>query len=365
MSEHEWRPIAAESCGCGSIQATYRNELEEEYIHSADYWHGMNPREVCWSGCAGDWPGCKPSCPLFNLPLERDFEKSKRSSVPMQEETRFTPLEGFVGDSDDFTPVEIGAWTDGNYQEEAGKDYDMNSIAECLDNQPLSALGGDRIVEDIEWQPRSTLLTNEYDDYLEVWKGRSGECLKLYINASLVEDSPRLQNLVNELSLIHQRRKDREEAYEERLGCHYYVKWIDESLVQGYTSEDHIHHMRIFPSDWLDASNKLARMAKKIYTAYVNRLRQIWDGEEPDAFIPEEVYEKPGPPEQSHYQVYWDDGSMYEYWEGTDGTQYVNEYRNNRLLHDASLLKKANAIYAAYKKKHPGLISPCQGRQAK
>lgn len=45
---------------------------------------------------------------------------------------------------------------------------------------------------------------------------------------------------------------------------------------------------------------------------------------------------------------------MYEYWEGSDDTQYVNEYRNNRLMHDPKLYRKAQAIYENFKKTHPG-----------
>ena len=99
----------------------------------------------------------------------------------------------------------------------------------------------------------------------------------------------------------------------------------------------------------------MAERAERIYRAYVKRLHQIWDDEKPDAFIHEEAYENNGIQGSNRYHVYWEDGSMYEYWEGLDDTQYVNEYRNNRLMHDPKLFRKAQTIYENFKKTHPGL----------
>ena len=354
IPEHIWKPVDAERDKYGSVQIVYKNELGEEYVYSPSISIDVS-RDTCWPICSryGDWPGCKFSCPLFNLPREQHVsplgvDQSFKADEPS------TPIDGVLSDRNSFEPVDMQEWIEGHYAEEADKEYPPISMADGNGNRPISELGSDHIAARIDWQPCSTLYTNEFDDYMESWKGRCGEKLWLYLNAQLIEQSPRLQDFANELNMLYTKRKDHLEAYEEILGGHYYVKWVDGSLVQGFTAKDHIHHMRIFPCDWLDESILLTKRAERIYRAYVKRLHQIWDDEKPDAFIHEEAYENNGIQGSNRYHVYWNDGSMYEYWEGSDDTQYVNEYRNNRLMHDLDLYRKAHVIYSRFKKTHPG-----------
>ncbi len=74
-SDQNWKPAEAESDPDGSICIVYRNESGEEYVHTAYYWRGVDPRELCWPGCSGDWPGCRAECPMFNTRLENQWDQ--------------------------------------------------------------------------------------------------------------------------------------------------------------------------------------------------------------------------------------------------------------------------------------------------
>ena len=61
---------------------TYRNELGDELTYSVDEFLSHEDLHAsCWSGCSGDWPGCRMGCPLFTdlsyriLKAEREYEK--------------------------------------------------------------------------------------------------------------------------------------------------------------------------------------------------------------------------------------------------------------------------------------------------
>ena len=67
MAEHIWKLVEVLQEDC-DIQCTYRNELGEEYVHVVDCYgisDSMQLHACCWSGCSGDWPGCRSDCPLF------------------------------------------------------------------------------------------------------------------------------------------------------------------------------------------------------------------------------------------------------------------------------------------------------------
>lgn len=81
MKEHIWKPVEAVQEMRGEITCIYRNELGEEYTHVTELfgvWGNEYLRACCWSGCSGDWPGCKMTCPLFtdlgNEMLEKQRE---------------------------------------------------------------------------------------------------------------------------------------------------------------------------------------------------------------------------------------------------------------------------------------------------
>lgn len=78
MEEHIWKLTETVSDRSGKIQCTYCNELGEEHVHLADGVEAYgNPRACCWSGCSGDWPGCKVSCLLFEEIANEMLEERK------------------------------------------------------------------------------------------------------------------------------------------------------------------------------------------------------------------------------------------------------------------------------------------------
>ena len=70
MAAHTWVPVDADT-DSWELQIRYVNELGEEFIHAVVAARGE--REMCWSQCCGDWPGCKATCPVCSERL-RDVE---------------------------------------------------------------------------------------------------------------------------------------------------------------------------------------------------------------------------------------------------------------------------------------------------
>ncbi len=73
MSDHIWKPVKVEDLGWDT-RVIYENELGEEHIHLADtadlYSDGRSLHVLCWSGCSGDWPGCRKGCVFMEACLE-------------------------------------------------------------------------------------------------------------------------------------------------------------------------------------------------------------------------------------------------------------------------------------------------------
>ncbi len=92
MPDHIWKPVEAEVSG--AIQVVYRNELGEEHIHVTDYGElyteSRSPHVLCWSGCSGDWPGCRKDCFFIQARLESvASEHRELEFVPPVDSFRF------------------------------------------------------------------------------------------------------------------------------------------------------------------------------------------------------------------------------------------------------------------------------------
>lgn len=93
MDNHIWQLIEAVDDGWNII-CLYRNEVGEEHVHTVsdvvsfeDSSYG-NLRSCCWSGCSGDWPGCKMTCLLFGDVADKRMQERK-------EQEEIEPLDPF------------------------------------------------------------------------------------------------------------------------------------------------------------------------------------------------------------------------------------------------------------------------------
>lgn len=81
MSRENWLPVEVKELYKGYHVAVFRNEKGEESLfeiqvaHSNKefidgYWDYMDIN--CWDRYSGDRPGCKHTCPIYNMPLKKD-----------------------------------------------------------------------------------------------------------------------------------------------------------------------------------------------------------------------------------------------------------------------------------------------------
>lgn len=81
MSEELWLPVEVQEYYAGFFVAIYRNNRGEEFVDDGvlsglrgDYAEDY-PCE-CWQKSSGDRPGCKQSCPIYNVPRHKRVNRS-------------------------------------------------------------------------------------------------------------------------------------------------------------------------------------------------------------------------------------------------------------------------------------------------
>lgn len=76
--KNSWLPVEVKELYKGYFVAVFRDNRDEEAILELYRNNIYLSAEECWVECSGDWPGCKPTCPIYNIPLTKYFFDSRR-----------------------------------------------------------------------------------------------------------------------------------------------------------------------------------------------------------------------------------------------------------------------------------------------